>query len=104
MGTGQSTPLVGPVQTLLKERGLKISESTVRGFLKEIDRLAPWFAPNGWLTLPSWEKLGRDIAREEAEGKVKAETRPLWKLFKACIQDKKCEPAVKEGQRLLQEH
>ena len=23
---------------------------------------------------------------------------------KACIQDKKCEPAVKEGQRLLQEH
>jgi hypothetical protein len=22
--------------------------------------------------LPSWEKLGRDIAREEAEGKVKS--------------------------------
>ena len=104
MGTGQSTLLVGPVQALLKERGLKISESTVRGFLKEIDRLAPWFAPTGSLTLPSWEKLGRDIAREEAEGKVKAGTRPLWKLFKACIQDKKCEPAVKEGQRLLQEH
>ena len=37
MGTGQSMPLVGPVQALLKERGLKISESTVRGFLKEID-------------------------------------------------------------------
>lgn len=53
MGTGQSTPLVGPVQTLLKERGLKISESTVRGFLKEIDRLAPWFAPARSLTLPS---------------------------------------------------
>ena len=104
MGTGQSTPLVGPVQALLNERGLKISESTVRGFLKEIDRLAPWFAPTGWLTIPSWEKLGRDIAREEAEGKVKAGTRPLWKLIKACIQDKKCEPAVKEGQRLLQEH
>ena len=102
MGTGQSTPLVGPVQALLKERGLKISESTVRGFLKEIDRLAPWFAPTGSLTLPSWEKLGRDIAREE--GRVKAGTRPLWKLIKACIQDKKCEPAVKEGQRLLQEH
>ena len=30
--------------------------------------------------------------------------RPLWKLIKACIQDKKCEPAVKEGQRVLQEH
>ena len=39
-----------------------------------------------------------------SEGKVKAGTRPLWKLIKACIQDKKCEPAVKEGQRLLQEH
>jgi hypothetical protein len=54
-------------------------------------------------TLPSWEKLGRNIAREETEGKVKAGTRPLWKLIKACIQDKKCELAAKEGQRLLQE-
>ena len=53
--------------------------------------------------LPSWKTLERDIAREEAEGKVKAGTRPLWKLIKACIQDKKCELAVKEGQRLLQE-
>ena len=35
---------------------------------------------------------------------MKAGRRPLWKLIKACIQDKKCEPAVKEGQRLLQEH
>ena len=85
MVTDQFTPLVGPVQALLKERGLKISESTVRGFLKEIDRLAPWFAPTGSLTLPSWEKLGRDIAREEAEGKVRAGTRPLWKLTKASL-------------------
>ena len=38
------------------------------------------------------------------EGKVRAGTRPLWKLIKACIQDEKCEPAVKGGQRLLQEH
>ena len=41
MGTGQSMPLVGPVQALLKEQGLKISESTVSRFLKEINRLAP---------------------------------------------------------------
>ena len=47
MGTGQSTPLVGPVQALLKEGGLKISESTVRGFLKEIDRLAFCLPPLG---------------------------------------------------------
>ena len=85
MGNGQSTPLVGPVQALLKERGLKISESTVSGFLREIDRLAPWFAPTGSLTLPSWEKLGRDIVREQAEGKVKTGTRPLWKLIKASL-------------------
>ena len=77
MGTGQSMPLVGPVQALLKEWGLKISESTVSRFLKEIDRLAPWFAPTGSLTLPSWEKLGRDIAREEAKEKVKTSARPL---------------------------
>ena len=103
MGTGQSMPLVGPVQALLQEWGFKILESTVSGFLKEIDRLAPWFAPTGSLTLPSWEKLGKEIAREEADGRVKAGTRPLWKLIKACIQDKKCELVVKDGQRLLQE-
>jgi hypothetical protein len=103
MGTGQSTPLVGLVQALLKERGLKFSGSTVSGFLKEIDRLTPWFAPTGSLMLPSWEKLGKNIAREEADRKVKAGTRPLWKLIKACIQDKKCELVVKDGQRLLQE-
>jgi hypothetical protein len=57
MGTGQSMPLVGPVQALLKERGLKISERTVSGILKEIDRLTPWFALSGSLMLPSWEKI-----------------------------------------------
>jgi hypothetical protein len=57
----------------------------VRGFLKEIDRLAPLFAPTGSLMLPSWEKLGRDIVREEAEGKVKTGTRLLWKLIKASL-------------------
>ena len=98
MGTGQSMPLVGHVQALLKERGLNFSESLVSGFFKEIDRLAPRFAPTRSLMLPSWEKLGKDIAREEADRKVKAGTRPVWKLIKACIQDKKCELAVKEGQ------
>ena len=76
MGTGQSTPLVGLVQALLKERGLKISESTVRGFLKEIDRLAPWFAPTGSLTLPSWEKIrerySKRGSRQESESRNKA--------------------------------
>jgi hypothetical protein len=78
-------PLVGPVQALLKERGLKISESTVSRFLKEIDRLALWFAPTGLLRLPSWEKLRKEILREEAEGKVKTGTRLLWKLTKASL-------------------
>ena len=76
MGTGQSTPLVGPVQVLLKERGLKISESTVSGFLKEIDRLTPWFAPSGSLTLPSWEKLGKVGKRySERESRQESESR-----------------------------
>jgi hypothetical protein len=47
--------------------------------------------------------LEKDIAREETDGKVKAGPRPLWKLIKACIQGKKCELVVKEGQGLLQE-
>ena len=77
MGTGQSMPLVGPVQALLKERGLKISGSTVSRFFKEIDRLSPWFAPSGLLMLPSWKKLRREIAKEETKGKVKTKRRSL---------------------------
>ena len=43
-------------------------ESTLRGFL---NRLTPWFSPTGSLTLPSREKLRREIVREESEWEKK---------------------------------
>jgi protein O-GlcNAc transferase len=49
----------------------------VSKFLKKIDRLAPWFAPTRLLMLPSWEKLRREIAKEETKGKVKTKRRSL---------------------------
>ncbi|XP_021069978.1 igE-binding protein-like [Mus pahari] len=104
MGNSPSAHMVRALQALLKERDLKVSEENLRSFLKEVDRVAPWFVHTGSLTPPCWEKLGRDIDREAEERKLKPGTRPLWKLVRACLQDKKCEDLVREGQRLLQEH
>ena len=50
--------VVTTLRLVLRKRGLKVSTKTLEGFVKEIDRIAPWFACSGSLTIPSWEKLG----------------------------------------------
>ncbi|KAI5282309.1 Coiled-Coil Domain-Containing Protein 7 [Manis pentadactyla] len=55
----------------------------------------------GSLSIPSWDKLGKDLDREEEEGHLRGGTRPLWKLIRACLQDEKCEKVIKAGQRAL---
>lgn len=36
-------------------------------------------------------------------GKLKPGTRPLWRMIRACLEDKRCEEAVRTGQRILTE-
>lgn len=98
---GNSHSMVQVLQALLKERGLKVSKATLETFISEVDRVAAWFTTTGSFTIPSWERLGKDLEREAQNGKLRAGVRPLWKLVKSCLQDKQCEEAVKAGQKIL---
>ena len=101
MGTFHS--IVTALWSVFRQCGLKITTKTIKGFVKEIDCLSPWYSCSGSLTITSWEKLKGDLAREQQNGKLKAGTMPLWKLVISCLQDKECQLMVKAGQRVLEE-
>ena len=100
---GASHSVVTALQSLLRQRNLKVSTRTLNCFVREVDRVAPWYACSGSLTLASWEKLERDLIREQQVGKLKAGTMPLWKLVKSCLEDEKCRLSIKAGQEVLEE-
>jgi hypothetical protein len=72
-------------------------------FVKEVDRVAPWYACSGSLTFASWEKLRGNLVREQQNGKLKVGTMALWKLVKSCLEDEKCRLTVIAGQGALEE-
>ncbi|KAL6085310.1 hypothetical protein STEG23_020289 [Scotinomys teguina] len=61
-----------PIQRMLKQRDLKVSDSTIKGFLEDIDQAAPWFGASGDVNLPCWEKLGRDLTESKGRGELRA--------------------------------
>ena len=80
-----SLSIVVALHSVLKQCGLKIATKTLEGFFREIDRVAPWYACSGSLTVASWDKLKGDLVREQQNGKLKAGTMPLWKLVRSCL-------------------
>jgi len=101
MGNSHSTPLLLALQELLGQRKLKIEKKILLSFLDECDRCALWFIVSGSLTLRAWDKLGKDLDRETTQGKLKPGTKPLWQMVRACLEDKRCEEAVRTGQKIL---
>ena len=71
--------------------------------MKEIDRHAQWYAYSGSVTTASWNKLGRDLDRKFEEGDLHLGTKAIWKLIKNCLEDETYQPAVVEGQEMLEE-
>ncbi|KAK7812252.1 hypothetical protein U0070_024406 [Myodes glareolus] len=109
MGNDTSNPRVAesflhPLQRLLKQRGLKISDRSIRGFLEDIDQAVPWFGVTGDVNLPCWVKLGRDLEKAKAEGKLRPGTKPLWQLIRSCLKDGTCIEIVSESRRALSAH
>ena len=106
MGHSHSTEsgvcdFTSPIQSLLKQRGLKISTSTIQAIVKDIDKTAPWFAVFGNLTLSCWEKLGRDLEKND---QLDRGTLPLWRLVHSCLKEVKNIEVIKQGRRVLTEH
>ena len=66
-----------------------------------MDIIAPWFANTGQLTVPSWEKLGRDLDFAWEQGALKPGVRPVWRLVRGCLEDKRCNEAVEQGRAAL---
>jgi hypothetical protein len=73
---GASHSVVTALRSVLRQRGLKVSIKTLEGFVKEIDRIAPWFVCSGSLTIPSWEKFRGYLVGEQENGKLKAGIMP----------------------------
>jgi protein O-GlcNAc transferase len=101
MGTPHS--VVNTLQLVLRQCGLKIATKTLEGFVKEIDRIAPWYGCSRSLIIASWEKLKGDLVREQQNSKLKAGTMLLWKLVRLCLKEEECQQMVKAGQRVLEE-
>lgn len=100
MGSSQS--VITTLETVLKQRDIKIGHKTLRSFVKEVDRVAPWYACSGSLTLASWNKLGKDLDRHHADNDLGLGTKAIWKLVKNCLEDENCKEVVNEGQVTLE--
>lgn len=85
------------LDSVLKQRDIKIVHRTLKNFVKEIDRVAPWYVCSGSLTIASWNKLGKDLDKKLAEGDLRQETRAIWKLVKNCLEDEACQAVVPKG-------
>uniref|UniRef100_A0A8C9DZL9 CCHC-type domain-containing protein n=1 Tax=Phocoena sinus TaxID=42100 RepID=A0A8C9DZL9_PHOSS len=90
-----------PIQALLNSRGLKLSHKAISKLLQDIDGAAPWFAVSGSLTVPSWEKLGKDLADRQKMGELSRGTFPLWRMIHSCLREGKCEDIVQMGRKAL---
>jgi hypothetical protein len=53
-----------------------------------MDQVTPWCSVSGYLTGPSWEKLGKDWKFAEEQGVLTKGVLPVWKLVQNCIEDK----------------
>ncbi|XP_060146728.1 endogenous retrovirus group K member 8 Gag polyprotein-like [Globicephala melas] len=93
-----------PIQALLRDRGLMLSHKTIGRLLNDIDQAAPWFGVSGTLTIPSWEKLGKDLHRFHEEGKLCCGTFPLWNLVRSCLKEGKCTDIVKQATQVLRSY
>jgi hypothetical protein len=84
---GSSESVVNTLQAVLKQRDLKIATCTLKNFVAAVDRVAPWYACSGSLTIASWDKLGRDLDKKIEEGDLCLGTKAIWKLIKNCLED-----------------
>ena len=97
---GSSRPVLTALNSLLRQRDIKIAPRTLKSIVKEVVAIATWFAVSGSLTIPSWNKLGSDLDRKAETGGLRLGTKAIWKN---CLEDEACHPTVKEGTIILEQ-
>ena len=111
MGSSQShqsvrhpdTPIFLALKELLQLKDIEIRKRNLLKFLEECDTVAPWFAMSGSLTLPSWDKLGRDLDFAHEQGDLNPGIRPIWRMIRSCLDDQKCSGALEAGRIALEQ-
>ena len=64
-----------------------------------MDQVAPWFPVSGHFTVPSWEKLGKDLRFAEEQGVLPKGVLLVWKLVRNCIEDReRCGAELLKGE------
>jgi len=103
MGNSTSAHTVRqPLKNLLKAKGIGLKKDIVENFLKAVDQVAPWFPITGHLTMPSWEKLEKDLRFAEEQGILPKRVMPVWKLVRNCTGDtERCGAELKKGNDAL---
>jgi hypothetical protein len=86
---GSSKSVITALQAVLKQCDLQVASHMLQNF-KKVDRIAPWYACSGSLTVASWNKLGRDLDRKHEEGDLCLGPKAIWKLIKNCLEDETC--------------
>lgn len=99
---GSSHSIFTTLDTVLRQRDIKVGQRTLKNFIEEVDRVAPWFVVSGSFDLPSWSKLGRDLTGAHKRKDLRMGTLAIWKLVKNCLLDENCESAVKSGRITLE--
>lgn len=95
---------ISPIKELLKQRDIKVSNVTIIKIVKDLDAAAPWFVVSGDLSLPTWEKLGRDLEMAKQEGQLGKGTLPFWRLIHSCLSKGSHVDLLKEGRKALARH
>ncbi|KAL6029842.1 hypothetical protein STEG23_037650 [Scotinomys teguina] len=93
-----------PIQRMLKQQDLKVSDCTIKGFLEDIDQAAPSFRASGDVNLPCWEKLGRDLTEVKGRGELWPGMLPLWRMIRYCLKYGKCVDILRESHQALSAH
>ncbi|XP_026956179.1 igE-binding protein-like, partial [Sagmatias obliquidens] len=99
--TEPTTDFHEPIQALLRDRGLKLSHKTISRLLQDIESATPWFGVSGSLTVPSWEKLGKDLEECNTRGELSRGALPLWSMILSCLKEGKCEEIIQRGRKAL---
>ena len=73
MGSSQS--VITTLQSVLKQRDLQVASSTLQNFVKEVDRISPWYSCSGSLTVALCSKLGSDLDLKHKEGDLRLGTK-----------------------------
>lgn len=103
MGNSSTCPVREVLRELLEAKGFTITNRVLDTFLQEVDAVAPWFAVSGSLTVPCWDKLGKDLDFAWEQGSLKGGVRGMWEIIRECLEDADCRAALRATEEVLEE-